>query len=212
MHWSEALHYDAFAFKEKAGAEKKTVSIAASDALLIEAALSGNDEGFSTLLERHLPMVYKFVYRYAGNPDDANDISQETFIKVWKHLKRFDTQRNFKTWVLTIARNTALDFLKKKSPLLFSRIEEGDNDLDAFLAPYVESPDLPDRILEKKHLKKNLEDSMQNIPPSYRTVLTLRYNENLKFREIADVLGEPIDTVKSKHRRGLLLLRKFIVE
>jgi RNA polymerase sigma-70 factor, ECF subfamily len=212
MPWNEPLYYDASFVGDTADAEKRTISIAASDAQLVAAALSGNEGGFSILLERHLPMVYKFVYRYAGNADDANDIAQETFIKVWKHLKRFDAQKNFKTWVLTIAKNTALDFLKKKKPLLFSKIEEQENGLDAFLAPYVAGADSPEQVFETKNTKKELEASLLDIPPSYRTVLVLRYNEHLKFREIAEMLGEPIDTVKSKHRRGLLLLRKVITE
>ena len=96
-----------------AGAQAK------SDAELIEAFLEGSDQGFATLLERHLPMVYRFVYRYLGNADDANDVTQETFIRAWKHIKKFDRGRSFKTWVMTIAKNASLDFIKKKKPLLF---------------------------------------------------------------------------------------------
>jgi RNA polymerase sigma-70 factor (ECF subfamily) len=177
---------------------------------LVEAFLAGNEDSFAVLVERHISMTYKFTYRYLGNADDTNDVVQEVFIKAWKYLKRFDVDRNFKTWLLTIAKNTALDFIKKKKPLLFSKIEEGDGDLDAFLAPYLESADLPDEMLSKKDTREHLESVLNELAPSYRTVLTLRYNEHLKFREIAEVLQEPIDTVKSKHRRGLILLRKAL--
>jgi RNA polymerase sigma-70 factor (ECF subfamily) len=179
-----------------------------TDRELVEAFLAGNEDSFAVLVERHLSMTYKFTYRYLNNADDTNDVVQEVFIKAWKYIKRFDVNRNFKTWLLTIAKNTALDFIKKKKPLLFSKIEEGDGDLDAFLAPYLESVDLPDTILDKKDTKKKLEGVLGGLAPSYRTVLTLRYTEHLKFREIAEMLQEPIDTIKSKHRRGLILLRK----
>ena len=157
-----------------------------------------------------MPMVYKFVYRYVGNADAANDIVQDVFIKVWKNISKFDPQKNFKTWLLTIAKNTALDAIKKKKAVLFSKIEEGETDLDSFLAPYVDGPDLPDELLAKKQTKADLERVLQQLSPTYRSVLLLRYTEHLKFREIADTLQEPIDTIKSKHRRALIQLRKLL--
>ncbi len=184
-----------------------------TDRVLIESFLGGDEGSFAALLERHLSMTYKFTYRYLQNVDDTNDVVQEVFIKAWKYIKKFDVNRNFRTWLLTIAKNTALDFLKKKRPVLFSKIEEGDGDLDTFLAPYLsesEGADLPDEALEKRQMKAHLEGVLQGLAPSYRTVLTLRYGEHLKFREIAEILEEPIDTIKSKHRRGLALLQKAI--
>ncbi len=186
---------------------------AATDLELVASFLQGDDGSFAALLERHLPMTYKFTYRYLQNADDTNDVVQEVFIKAWKHMKNFDQSRNFRTWLLTIAKNTALDFIKKKRPILFSRIEQGEGDLDSFLAPYLaagEGADLPHEALERKEVRSRLDDALQGLAPSYRTVLTLRYVEHLKFREIAEILEEPIDTVKSKHRRGVVLLRKAL--
>jgi RNA polymerase sigma-70 factor (ECF subfamily) len=183
---------------------------ALSDERLVEAFLSDDEEAFALLVERHLPLVYKFVYRYLHNSDDANDVTQETFIKAWKYLHKFDTSKKFTTWILTIAKNTALDFIKRKKPVLFSKIEEGDGDLDAFLAPYLEPPALPVDVLARDHIQAGLEAALRDIAPSYRMVLSLRYNDHLKFREIAEMLREPIDTVKSKHRRGLALLRRSL--
>jgi RNA polymerase sigma-70 factor (ECF subfamily) len=183
---------------------------ALNDEELVGAFLSGDEESFALLVERHLSLVYKFVYHYLHNIDDANDVTQETFIKAWKYIRKFNTKKKFTTWIITIAKNTALDFIKRKKPMLFSKIEEGDGDLDAFLAPYLEPPELPVDIIEREHIQADLETALQGIAPGYRAVLSLRYSEHLKFREIADVLREPIDTVKSKHRRGLALLRKAL--
>jgi len=184
--------------------------MAMDDKELVETFLSGDEESFALLVERHLSLVYKFVYRYLRNIDDANDVTQETFIKAWKYLHKFDTSKKFTTWIVTIAKNTALDFIKRKKPLLFSKIEEGDGDLDAFLAPYLEAQELPADIIAREHIQADLEAALQGIAPNYRAVLSLRYNEHLKFREIAETLREPIDTVKSKHRRGLALLRNAL--
>lgn len=182
------------------------------DTTLIVAFIKGDGESFAALVDRHMPMVYTFVYRYVGDADIANDVVQDVFIKVWKNMKKFELGKNFKTWLLTIAKNTALDAIKKKKALLFSKIEEGETDLDAFLAPYVESVDLPDALLKKKQTKADLDRILQELSPAYRSVLLLRYTERLKFREIADVLHEPIDTIKSKHRRALIQLRKMLLE
>jgi RNA polymerase sigma-70 factor, ECF subfamily len=195
---------------EKSSAEIRAEYADKTDAELVSALIKGNGESFTALVDRHMSMVYKFTYRYVGNVDATNDIVQEVFIKVWKNIKRFDQGRNFKTWLLTIAKNTALDSIKKKKSVLFSKIEEGENDLDAFLAPYVDTPDLPDQIMERQYAKAGLDAALAQLNPSYRSVLLLRYTEHMKFREIAHTLQEPIDTIKSKHRRALILLKKLL--
>ena len=197
---------------QKSVDEVRVAHVGDDDAKLIATFIKGDGESFAALVDRHMPMVYKFVYRYVGDADIANDVVQDVFIKVWKNIKKFDPQKNFKTWLLTIAKNTALDAIKKKKAVLFSKIEEGDTDLDAFLAPYVESADLPDALLQKKQTKADLDRILQELSPTYRSVLLLRYTEHLKFREIADTLQEPIDTIKSKHRRALIQLRKMLAE
>ena len=179
-----------------------------SDAELVRSFLGGDDGGFAMLLDRHIGGVHSFVYRFLGDADDASDVTQEVFIRVWKNMEKFDLEKNFRTWILAIAKNAALDFIKKKKPVLFSALSDGEGDVDAFLAPYVAGAELPNETLEREDMKRDLESALGKLPPAYRLVLALRYSEYLKFREIAEVLGEPIDTVKSKHRRGLMLLRK----
>ena len=181
-----------------------------TDAELVHAVLFEDKNAYALLLDRYMSSVYKFAYRYVRYPAEADDVTQEAFVRAWKNLKKFDTTRNFKTWLFTIARNAALDFIKKKKPLLFSRIIEEEERLDAFLAPYMGTAELPDEMFDRSVAKAGVTSALGALPTPYRTVLAMRYNDNLKFREIAEALGEPIDTVKSKHRRGLLLLRKIM--
>ena len=180
------------------------------DRELIALFLRGDEASFSVLLDRHMPMVYRFAYRYLSNADDASDVTQEAFIRAWKHIKKFDTSRSFKTWILAIAKNAALDHIKKKKPVLFSQIESQEKDLDAILAPHLAEEELPDAAFDRVSDARVLESTLAKLPAPYRVVLALRYGEHLKFREIADILSEPIDTVKSKHRRGLMHLRKIL--
>jgi RNA polymerase sigma-70 factor (ECF subfamily) len=181
-----------------------------TDVAIIRSVLAGNKGEYRVLLDRHLKAVYAFAYRYVRNPHDAEDIAQEAFVRAWKNLKKFDQSRNFKTWLFAIAKNAALDLIKKKKPMPFSQISEESEKLDALLAPYIGVEELPSAAFERTVVKAALANKLGTLPPAYRTVLAMRYHDNLKFREIAEALGEPIDTVKSKHRRGLALLRNVV--
>lgn len=183
------------------------ISAEISDFQLVAESLQGKDASFAALIDRHLEGVYKFAYRYVKDAADADDIAQETFIRAWKNLKKFDTSKNLKTWLFTIAKNASLDMLKKKRPMAFSRIAAEEHELESFLAPYIASGEVPETLIDRKFLKGDMDGALAKLPPAYRAVIALRYNDHLKFREIAATLREPIDTVKSKHRRGLALLR-----
>jgi len=143
------------------------------------------------------------------NKQAAEDITQETFIKVWKKIKKYNPDKNFKTWLFTIARNTAIDWLRKKRNLVFSNFEnnEGENYLENEL---VDPNPLPDKILTQTEDQEFVEKLLQQLAPIYREVLILRYNNDLTFEEIAEILDKPLDTVKSQHRRALIILRKLI--
>src|SRR3989344_9123747 len=112
-----------------------------TDKQLVSEYLDGKESALGELIERHLKPVYNFVHQAANNAQDAQDITQETFIKALKNLKRYDPNQNFKTWLFTIARNTAIDVLRKKKNFVFSDFEniDGQNPLLETLT----SPALP---------------------------------------------------------------------
>lgn len=180
-----------------------------TDQQLIRAYLKGDDKSLEVLILRYLKPIYGFVYRYAGNAQNAEDITQETFIKVWRNLKKYNKNKSFKSWIYTIAKNTAFDFLKKKKTIPFSEFENvnGENILFNKL---ISSALSPDKIVERINIKNMLSLAMEKLSSKYRLVLSLYYENCLNFREIAETLGEPLNTVKSRHRRGLVLLR-FII-
>jgi len=150
-------------------------------------------ESFEVLVKKYLKPIYSFVYRYVGNSQDAEDITQETFVKVWKNLKKFNPQKSFKTWIFSIAKNSAIDFLRKKKTIPFS-----DEIIDTFADPAPFIPEL------------SLSTILEKIPSEYRMILFLHYNDHFTFREIAEVLEESINTIKSRHRRGLIMLKKIL--
>ncbi|MCX6789783.1 MAG: sigma-70 family RNA polymerase sigma factor, partial [Candidatus Gribaldobacteria bacterium] len=102
-----------------------------SDNEIVKRHLKGDEEALEFLVRRYLKPIYSFVCRNVGDADVAEDITQETFVKMWKNLKKFDQQKNFKSWLFTIAKNSSIDFLRKKkvTPLSFAEeliAEKGD--------------------------------------------------------------------------------------
>jgi len=180
-----------------------------SDEQLIADYLAGNEKSLEILIKRYLKPIYSFVYRYVGKEQEAEDITQETFVRAWRHLKRFDRNKSFKTWIFAIAKNVSLDFLKKKKTIPLSKFEneEGENKL---IETFVDPSPLPQEILEKADMGKMLNMAMEKLSPSYRMVLFLHYNDHFTFREIAEIFGEPLNTIKSRHQRAILILRKML--
>jgi len=88
--------------------------IETNDSQLVQKYLSGDEESLKLLIRNYLKPVFSFVYHFVNNPAEAEDIAQDVFVKMWKNLKKFDQQKKFKTWLFAIAKNTALDYLKKK--------------------------------------------------------------------------------------------------
>lgn len=179
-----------------------------SDKELIDAYHAGDEQALHQLFERHLNGVFRFAYRYVKNTPDAEDITQDTFIKAWKGIRRFDNSKKFTTWLFTITRNTALDLLKKKKSLAFSDFENdwGENVL---METITDDKPLPVELSIFREEAAALQGVVKTLPKDYQTVLHLRYSEDLTFEDIAEVMGRPMNTVKSWHRRALLALREI---
>ena len=137
---------------------------------------------------------------------------QEVFVKVWKNLKKFDTNKNFKSWIFTIAKNTALDWLKKKNAVPFSLLQEYNND-ENFEETIADLNQLPEakRIFQES-LSRDLALAVGKLQPKYGQVINLYYKKGLNFREISNALNESINTVKSRYRRGVISLRNLLLK
>ena len=193
------------------------------DKNLILKYLEGDKASLDTLIRQYLKPIYTFVYRYVGNEKDAEDITQETFVKVWRNLHKFNERKSlaphrtkdsgsgFKTWIFSIAKNASIDYLRKKKEVPLSQFDDNDGEniiLDTLADP---SP-LPDELFERASLSKTLTLAMEKLSPKYRMVLFLRYNDHFNFREIAESLDQSLNTVKSRHRRALIQLKKILTE
>jgi len=175
---------------------------------IIEKILSGDEAAFAEIVKIYLKPVYNFIYRFISDRDAAEDLAQETFVKAWKNIHHFDMDKNFRTWLFTIAKNTTFDYLKKKKEIPFSTFanEEG----ESWLENVADENILPDEILERSDLAEELEKILEKIPVHYRAILFLHYKEDFSLHEISEILGEPYNTVKSRHQRGLARLKELL--
>jgi RNA polymerase sigma-70 factor (ECF subfamily) len=180
-----------------------------SDEQLISDYLEGDDTSLAVLVDRHLPSVYNFAFSLTRDAQAAEDIAQESFIKAWKNICHFLPTKNFQTWVFSIAKNTAIDWLRKRKEIAFSVFEndEGENPLIAALAD--DNP-LPNELLAKAEDVAYVQQLLETLDPLYRDVLALRYESNLTFAEIGEILKRPLHTVKSQNRRAVASLRRAL--
>ncbi len=176
-----------------------------SDEKLAELYADGNESAFAVLTERHLSAVCGFARKYVGDADKAEDIAQETFVKVWKNIKTFDTKRNFRSWIFTIAKNTALDYLRQREniPLSLLEDENGETTIDRFI-PVASTPD---DILDGKLLVLRAKEALADVADKQRKIFSLRTELDMTFKDISILLKMPLNTVKSGYRRTLLTLR-----
>ena len=127
-------------------------------------------------------------------------------MKVWKNIKKFDRNKNFKPWIFQIAKNTSIDFLRKKKTIPFSKFEneKGQN----LLVDNMQGEPL--NLIESLSDKKVLAAAMQGLSEEEQKIINLRHEAGMSFKEIADVFQKSINTIKSRYRRTLLILRKNI--
>ena len=175
-----------------------------SDKQLIINYLGGDNNSLDILVERYLKYIYNFVYKNVGDQASAEDITQEVFIKVWKNIRKFDQKKSFKPWIFQIAKNTSVDFLRKKKAIPFSRFEneKGQNILIENIVAK------PLSLLESFDNKRTLAVALSGLTIDERKLINLRHNDGMSFKEISEVFKKPINTIKSRYRRIVMGLRK----
>lgn len=176
------------------------------DEALIDAYRHGDTEALVILITKYFDSVYAYIVRLVGSHSEAEDIVQETFIKVWKQIDHFKPGLGLRPWLFRIARNTAIDHLRKKKNIPFSAFGEENE---------VTFVDTEVNLLEQSINQENkqaLEEAIAELKPSYREVIILRSQEGLTFDEISKTLDKPLNTVKSLYRRGLTLLQQILVD
>ncbi|HKO15723.1 MAG TPA: sigma-70 family RNA polymerase sigma factor [Gemmatimonadaceae bacterium] len=174
------------------------------DAGVVAAFLGGEERAFQELVERYQGRLLNFIYRTIGDREKAEDLVQEVFIRVYRHIHRFDRSKKFSTWVYTIASNLAKNELRNRSrnPLvLFQTIKSNWEDEDRPLQ-FEDTTSRPDDLYRKRHLRDLVEQTVAQLPEHHRQVFVLRELEGKSYEEIAEITDCNLGTVKSRLNRA----------
>ena len=186
------------------GAATREKLRAQDDAAVVAAFLGGEERAFQELVERYQTRLLNFIYRTIGDREKAEDLVQEVFIRVYRHLHRFDRTKKFSTWVYTIASNLAKNELRNRSrnPLvLFQTIKGNWEDEDRPLQ-FEDTTARPDDLYRKRHLRELVEETVAKLPEHHRQVFVLRELEGKSYEEIAEITDCNLGTVKSRLNRA----------
>lgn len=165
----------------------------------------GDPDAFDALLARYQNRLYRYLLRLTANPAVAEDLFQETWLKVITRIHNYDARRPFEPWLFSVARNLAIDHLRRASPESLDEPSEGGETKVSRLS--ADEPGSLQRLLERER-RGLLERKLEELPVVYREALSLRFEEEMTFEEIAEVLAAPLSTVKSRVQRALSTLRR----
>lgn len=182
--------------------------MAENDQILIDRFISGDTNAFQELVERYKKKVYYLAYDIAGDHHEAEDISQEVFIKVFRSLNAFRRDAKMSSWLYQITVNTSIDSLRKKPSKLGTSIDTLER-ADVQDNPLGGSTDLdPERSAESVLFQRHISQALQKVSPKERSVFVMRHYNDFKIREIAEILNISIGTVKALLFRAIKKLRK----
>ena len=175
-----------------------------TDNELVARFLDGNGLAFPELVRRYQSRLLNFIYRTIGDRDRAEDLVQETFIRVYRHLHRFDQTKKFSTWIYTISSNLAKNELRNRSrnPLVLFQTIKKNWEADHRPLQWEDPAYRPDDLFRKRHLRDMVEKAVEQLPEHHRTVFVLREMEGKTYEEISDITGVYLGTVKSRLNRA----------
>jgi len=164
----------------------------------------GDPDALTAMISRYQHRLYRYFLRLVREPAAADDLFQQTWLRVMEKIGRYDAQRNFESWLFSVAHNLAIDFWRTRHEI--SLDEGGDSGAAPGAGLRAGDPDALERLLDFER-GAQLAASMHQLPAIHREVLTLRFEEDMKLEDIAEVAGIPLSTVKSRLRRALEGLR-----
>jgi RNA polymerase sigma-70 factor (ECF subfamily) len=181
----------------------------ATDAVLVTAAKSGDQTAFAQLWERHSNKVFRRVYRITGNPDDAEEVLQEAWMKAYAHLKTFEGRASFSTWITRIAINSALMALRRKRthPEASMEVYDGETWRSVDVADQTEDVE---ELFTKHEIAQRLKRAISRLKPYQRKVVEVHYLNDGSLKETADLTGISMAATKSRLSRARICLRKAL--
>ncbi|MCX6346260.1 MAG: sigma-70 family RNA polymerase sigma factor [Armatimonadetes bacterium] len=195
----------------KQKSEQGKVLTRAEEQALLQRCKDGENGAFDELVHRYQKRVFNFAYGIAGNPDDANDVAQEAFVRVFNSIQTFRGDANFTTWIYRIVTNVYLDDRKKsKNHRLISLDEYIDLEENSISRQIVDESPQPGEIAENKERSQVVRNAINALPDYQRIIVTMYHLHDRSYDEIAETMHLPIGTVKSRLNRARLALAEIL--
>lgn len=182
------------------------------DLKLIRRCKRGEEAAFAELLARYRNAIYGLCFRMTRRSEDARDLAQEVFIKVFSLLDRYDESYAFSSWIFRIATNHCIDHLRRNRLKFLSLDGYTDAEGDEIELQIPHKGPQPDRVLMNREAMERLEEVVDDLPPHYRAIILLRHDQELAYEEIAQILDLPLGTVKARIHRARNLVMRMLQE
>lgn len=181
----------------------------AGDAELVAQHLAGDPRAFAELVKRYTNAIYNLAYRFTGDRAEAENLTQETFLRAWHALPRIALDKPLKPYLLQIVWNLCRDWAAKRQGVDIVSLDAED---DSSPGETASSGDEVWTALSERELSERIRMKWEQLPPTYRAVIALRYTEGLSYQEMATALGLPLNTVRTHLRRAKARLRALLQE
>lgn len=187
--------------------EEVTAKNTPSDTALAKNALTGDSDAFNAIVDRYGSSLYGYARRLTGSNADAQDIAQETLVRLHEHLPKLDLSQPLKPWLFRVCTNLCRNHAKKKKSLTFSQLESDDDSEYISFLDSIDNNETPlGEELDQAEQKKVVKAAVNALPQKYQIVINLYYFQELSYEEIATVLSLPINTVRTHIKRAKSLL------
>lgn len=170
---------------------------------LIQCCIKGNQDAFAEIVSRYKNLVYSIILRMVNDHEEANDLAQEVFIKVYKNLDKYSPEYKFSTWIMRITTNLVIDYRRKRKQETIP-IEDMDYE--------IASEETPEGSYIQKEQENVLNTAIKSLPDMYRIPIILYHQQDLSYQEIGDIIGEPLSKVKNRIFRGRKMLKEKLIE
>jgi len=180
------------------------------DIQLIARARAGDERAFRALLDKYERPVFSICMRMVRNRDEAADLAQDAFIKVFAMLERYNPTYAFSSWLFKITSNLCIDSIRKRRIETYPMDDPIDGEKGEIVRQYQSDEPDPDAVLDRKQKMQRLNEAIEELPEHYRIMLILRHQENLSYEEIATTLEIPLGTVKARIHRAREMLRGYL--
>lgn len=174
----------------------------------IKQVKKGDQNAFAEIVDIYKDKIYQLCYRMLGNSHEAEDIAQEAFIRAYVNINNYDMDKKFSTWLYRIATNLTIDRIRKKKPDYYLDAEVTGTEGLTMYSQVAADVALPEDQVETMELQQMIQKEILKLPDKYRSVIVLKYIDELSLIEISEILDMPIGTVKTRIHRGREALRK----